>query len=337
MNRRDFLTTTAGAAAATATLQGCSSPDEVEIIRPDGVPVGPFGVDSTAEEVTAGIDLSGMTALVTGCNSGLGYESMRVLSLRGATVIGAARTLEKAETACETIPGNTYPVSCELSDLDSINQCAAAAREIGRPIDILMLNAGIMRLPELQQVNGIERQFFVNHIGHFALARQVMDLVEQAPAGRVVVLSSSGHISAPEAGIEFDNLSGARDYDPWKMYGQSKLANGLFAFELARRLEGTNATANAIHPGIINTNLGRHFPAWQRIAASLIGWTFMKNVEEGAATQCYVATAPQIAGVGGYYFSDCNPQLPDPRMNDQALAEQLWAVSEEIVEGRYQA
>ena len=115
-----------------------------------------------------------------------------------------------------------------------------------------------------------------------------------------------------------------------KAYGQSKLANGLFAFELARRLEGTNATANAVHPGIINTNLGRHFPKWQLAFAKLFGWTFMKSVPEGAATQCYVAANPLVEGMSGYYFADCNPVVPDQRMEDAALAARLWDVSEEL-------
>jgi WW domain-containing oxidoreductase len=114
------------------------------------------------------------------------------------------------------------------------------------------------------------------------------------------------------------------------MYGQSKLANGLFAFELARRFEGTSATANAVHPGIIMTNLARHFPKWKQVAGSLIGWTFMKSMEAGAATTCYVASNPTLAGVNGYYFADCNPELPTKQMQDPLLAGQLWEVSEEL-------
>jgi NAD(P)-dependent dehydrogenase (short-subunit alcohol dehydrogenase family) len=144
------------------------------------------------------------------------------------------------------------------------------------------------------------------------------------------MVSSMGHAWAPDAGIEFDNLSGERDYDPNRMYGQSKLANGLFAFELARRLEDTNATANAVHPGIIMTNLARHFPKWQQVAGRLIGWTFMKSMEAGAATTCYVATNPALAKVSGFYFSDCNPQVPSPQMMDAELAARLWEKSEEL-------
>ena len=117
------------------------------------------------------------------------------------------------------------------------------------------------------------------------------------------------------------------------MYGMSKLANGLFTLELSKRLANSSATANAIHPGIINTNLGRHFPWWQRIAANLFGWAFMKSVEEGAATQTYVATAPALAETSGYYFANCNPVVPDLRMLDSTQAEQLWKVSEELTAG----
>jgi NAD(P)-dependent dehydrogenase (short-subunit alcohol dehydrogenase family) len=143
-----------------------------------------------------------------------------------------------------------------------------------------------------------------------------------------------GYRWAPAVGIEFDNLSGERDYEPNKMYGQSKLANALFSLELARRLQdaGSSVTANALHPGVINTNLGRHFDAWKRVAASLIGWTFMKSIPEGAATSCYLATAPTLAKVSGYYFEDCNPVIPMPgkHMDNLALARRLWQTSEEL-------
>lgn len=332
INRRQLLTG-ASSLVAVSTLPACGNPDAQTSERPPNVPVGPFGAEATAMEVTAGLDLSGQTAFITGCNSGLGYETMRVLALRGARVIGAARTLERATEACASIDGDAIPVACELSDLASVASCGRAVQIMGMPVDMLILNAGIMSLPELEQVNGIERQFFVNHIGHFALTNHLLDQVLSAPQGRIVVVSSSGHSFAPDAGIEFDNLSGERDYDPWKMYGVSKLANGLFALELSRRLAGTAATANSVHPGIINTNLGRHFPWWQRVGANLIGWVFMKSTEAGAATQTYVATAPALAGFSGYYFADCNPIVPDPRMLDTEQAAQLWAVSEQIAAG----
>lgn len=330
IDRRQFLV---GATIVTAgaALGGCAEPGSDKFVNPPGVSLSPFGPKSTAEEVTAGLDLTGKTALITGANSGLGYETMRVLTMRGAHVIGTGRTPEKAEKACSSITGGrATPVVLELSDLASVGACAQQVRDMDTPIDMLILNAGIMALPELQQVNGIERQFFVNHLGHFALALELLDRVKAASAGRIVVLSSSGHAFAPENGIEFDNLGGERAYEPMKMYGQSKLANGLFAVELARRLESTSATANAVHPGIINTNLARHFPKWQLAFAKLAGWTFMKTVAEGAATQCYVAANPMVDGMSGYYFADCNPVVPDPQMEDPTLAAELWEVSEEL-------
>jgi NAD(P)-dependent dehydrogenase (short-subunit alcohol dehydrogenase family) len=329
ISRRRFIQG-ASTVAAISVVPGCGRDEPIE--RPAGVPVGPFGADSTAEEVTAAIDLSAKTAIVTGANSGLGYETMRVLALRGVHVIGTARTAEKAKAACAGIEGKATPVVLELTDLNSIATCTGQIRAMGMPIDMLICNAGIMALPELEQVNGIEKQFFVNHLGHFAFTTALTEQVQAADQGRVVMVSSLGHRWASESGIEFDNLSGERDYDPDRMYGQSKLANGLFAFELARRFEGTSATANAVHPGIIMTNLARHFPQWQQIAGRLIGWTFMKSMQAGAATTCYVAADPALAGVSGYYFADCNPELPTKQMQDPVLAGRLWEVSEELTQ-----
>jgi len=290
-------------------------------------PMSEFGKRSTADDVTAGMDLTGMTAIVTGCNSGLGFETMRVLALRGAHVIGAARTLEKAEQACVSVDGNTTPLVVELTDLPGIVDAADRVADLDAPIDMLILNAGIMRLPELQLSNGVERQFAVNHVGHFLLANRLLDRVTAAPAGRVVVLSSGAHRWAPEEGIQFDNLDGAKGYDPGQAYGQSKVANGLFSRELARRLADTNATSNSLHPGVIPTNLSRHLPQRNYDMSN----PRFKTIPEGTATQCYVATSPDLEGVTGYYFSDCNPAEPSQHMQDDEMAARLWAVSEELV------
>ena len=294
-------------------------------------PISPFDEDSTAEEVTAGLDLTGKTYAITGANSGLGFETMRVLTLRGAHVIAIARTPEKARTACDSIQGKTTPAHLDLAIPDTIVACAEQVRALDMPIDGLICNAGIMALQELEQVNGIEKQFAVNHLGHFILINQLHDTVVAADQGRFVIVSSLAHERAPEEGIQFDNLSGEKgEYHPWTAYGQSKLANALCARELAKRLEGTTATANSLHPGVINTNLGRHMPWYTRMAASLLGWTFMKSVEAGAATQTYLATNPELAGTSGLYFSDCNPAEGSPHLNDDAMAARLWAVSEEL-------
>jgi len=333
MNRRKALIVTGAAAAAgvVALVAERAVRDRGGPDRPAGVPVGPFGADSTAEEVTAGLDLSGKVALVTGVNSGLGAETLRVLTLRGAHVLGTARTLEKATAACAAAGDRATPFALELTDFDSVVACAAAVRREGVVLDMLVCNAGIMALPQLEQVNGLEKHFVTNHLGHFLLVNRLLDRVVAAPQGRVVVVSSRGYLWAPPGGIEFDNLSGERgEYDPNRAYGQSKLANGLFSLELARRLGRTRATSNSVHPGIIRTNLGRHFPRWKKLLSEVIGWSFMKSIPAGAATQCYVATNPRLAGVSGRYFINCNPEIPGGRMEDAAFAAKLWAVSEEL-------
>ena len=290
-----------------------------------------FGYGSTAEETTAGLSLASKTIVVTGCNSGLGLETARVLSMRGARIFGTARTSEKAATALATLQGDTTGFACELADPTSVRACVQeiSAALKGSKLDVLICNAGIMMLPKCEKAFGIELQFFTNHIGHFMLVTGLLDhLAEHA---RVVVLSSAAHSMAPRVGIEFDNLSGDRAYAPWRQYGQSKMANLLFARELARRFEGTKKTANAVHPGVIQTNLSRHL---NPVANFIFGFgehLVLKNVGQGAATSCYVAVHPAAAGICGQYFSDCNVSEPRKQGSDATTARRLWEVSEEIV------
>ena len=178
MNRRDFLRATSTAVIVPA-LPGCGQPEDLPPLP--GVPMSGFDAEATAEQVTAGIDLTGKTALVTGCNSGIGYETMRVLALRGAHVLGAARTMEKAATACASVTGETTPVAIELSDFDSVRQCVADVQALDLPIDMLICNAGIMELPERDLVYGLERHFVVNHLGHFILVNGLLEQVIKAP------------------------------------------------------------------------------------------------------------------------------------------------------------
>jgi NAD(P)-dependent dehydrogenase (short-subunit alcohol dehydrogenase family) len=292
---------------------------------------GPFNEKSTGEEVTKGLDLSGKTILITGVNSGLGYETMRVLAMRGAHIIGLARNMEKAQEACARVGGKTTPVACELTDFNSIVASTKTIKELNKPIDVLICNAGIMELPKLEQVYGMEKQFVVNYLGHFILVNRLLDRVKAAAQGRIVVVSSGRYKSAPTEGIQFDNLSGEKGYDPLAAYGQSKLAIALFAQELARRLEGTTVTSNSVLPGVIMTNLGRYLPSWKILVSKLMGWTFMRSVEQGVATTCYVATNPELAKVSGQMFLNCKPITPEgSHMSDRALAAKLWNVSVEL-------
>ncbi|NOY25162.1 MAG: SDR family NAD(P)-dependent oxidoreductase, partial [Oligoflexia bacterium] len=226
------------------------------------MPAGPsgFGYSSTAEQVTAGLDLTGRRYLVTGCNSGLGAETMRVLCLRGATVLGAARTLDKAQAACDAAPGLAVPLACELSEPASAAACVAACIDKldtqGAALDAIICNAGIMALQKRKVKHGLELQFLTNHVGHFILVTGLLDSL--ASKGRVVVLSSAAHKQAPNQGIRFDDLACQSWYSPWGAYGQSKLANLLFVRQLAGRLAGSGKVALAVHPGVIATSLTRH-------------------------------------------------------------------------------
>ena len=292
---------------------------------------GPFDEKSTGEEVTKGLDLSGKTILITGVNSGLGYETMRVLAMRGAHIIGFARNMEKAQEACARVGGKTTPVACELTDFNSVVAAAETVKALNKAIDVLICNAGIMELPKLEQVYGIEKQFVVNYLGHFILVNRLLDRVKAAKQGRIVVVSSGRYKSAPSEGIQFDNLSGEKGYDPLAAYGQSKLAIALFAQELSRRLEGTTVTSNSVLPGVIMTNLGRYLPSWKILVSKLMGWTFMRSVEQGVATTCYVATNPELAKVSGQMFLNCKPITPEGNhMSNTALATKLWNVSVEL-------
>ncbi|MEM8491069.1 MAG: SDR family oxidoreductase [Pseudomonadota bacterium] len=289
-----------------------------------------FNKRSTSEAVTDGLNLTGKTAVITGVNSGLGQESMRVLAARGAHVIGLARTKDKAEQACASVNGSTQGLTCELSDFASVVSCAQQIKGLGKPIDILMTNAGIMAPTTLQHAHGIELQFATNQLGHFILIQHLLDSVKAAAAGRIVILSSGAHTLTVRGGIDFENLDASSGYDPWRFYGQSKLANLLTARVLAKELNGSNATANAVHPGMINTNLSRDISGL--FSNAMLLWTKMvsKTIEQGAATQLLVAAHPSVEGVSGEYFSDCRIGKSTPFGSNAILAQQCWDASMEL-------
>ena len=328
-NRRKFIIGAAAVAAAGVTGTMLLRKKE-PVVRPANVPLSQFDAKSTAEQVTSGMDLTGQTVLVTGATSGLGYETMRVLALRGAHVLGTGRTLDKAEAACAKITGRATPVQLELTDFDSVARCAETVRAQNPGLDTLICNAGVMALPNLEQAYGLEKQFVTNHLGHFLLVNLLLDQVLAADAGRVVVVSSSALKWADPAGIEWDNLSGEHDYSANRAYGQSKLANNLFSLELARRIQDSNSISNAMNPGPVLTNLQRHAPAWAVKLGDLLGPMFMKSPAEGASTVCYLAAHPTIRDVSGHYFENCNPISVGGNAENAAMAARLWDVSTEL-------
>jgi NAD(P)-dependent dehydrogenase (short-subunit alcohol dehydrogenase family) len=283
----------------------------------------PFNKSSTAEDVTRGLDLAGQTILITGCNSGIGFETMRVLALRGARVLGAARTLSKAASACAKVEGNAAPLACDLSEPDSVRAAVAA---IDEPLNAIVANAGVMALQEKTLQYGVEGHFFTNHVGHFILVTGLLKHLTKD--GRLVVLASGAHSFARGKNLNFEDLSWNRPYKPWAAYGYSKLANILFSLELAKRLPD-GQTANALHPGIIDTALWRNLPVQE--AQKMKSSFGLKTVEFGAATSVFLAVHPSVAGVTGSYFSNCAVAQPSVHARDDKLGARLWDVTETLV------
>jgi len=328
LDRRKFLKLSSAVVAAPL-LPAC---DGADVVPAAGVPRSPFDADSTAEDVTEGMNLKGKIAVVTGCNSGIGYETMRVLALRGAYVIGTGRTLAKAQAACASVRGVTTPVQLELGDFDSIVACAESINSLNAPVDMLICNAG-MRGGKREIVNGVEKNFAVNHLGHFLLVHRLLERLYLAPQGRVVVVASrSAYRGAPEDGIQFDDLRAVKEYSDARAYGHSKLANVLFSLELARLLKGTRITSNSLHPGVINTNIVRNVSSILRSGFALLTKVSGKTIEQGAATSCFVATSDILGSTSGEYFEDCNAVTVrgDNHMHDKEQAARLWLLSEEL-------
>jgi NAD(P)-dependent dehydrogenase (short-subunit alcohol dehydrogenase family) len=297
----------------------------------------PFGHDSTAAEVAAGIDLTGRRAVVTGGSSGIGVETARVLALAGAEVTLAVRDLAGGEATAGTINAATgrHDVRIGYLDLSKRTSVEAFVADWTGPLDLLINNAGVMAAPLSYTVDGWELQLGTNHLGHFVLANGLHDALAAAGNARVVSLTSVGHVRSP---MVFDDLMfRTRQYDPWLAYGQSKTANALFAVEGNRRWAADGITVNAVHPGGIWTNLVRHIEPDQLATMRATADPGMKTVEQGAATSVLVATSPQLEGIGGLYFEDCNQALPyvegGPRRGvaswatDPEAAARLWDVS----------
>jgi NAD(P)-dependent dehydrogenase (short-subunit alcohol dehydrogenase family) len=331
IDRRRFLAY-AGATLGAIPLVGCGE----NKVATAGVPRSPFTEKSTAEDVTAGIDLRGKVAVVTGCTSGIGLETMRVLASRGAYVIGSSRSLGRAEEACRSVTGVTTPVRLDLGDFDSVVDCAEQIRAMRLPVDMLICNAGYLGGGnEKQLINGLEKHFVINHLGHFIFVNRLLDRLVIAEQGRIVVVASrTAYTDAPADGILFDDLEFKYDYSDMLAYGHSKLANVLFSLRLSELLRETRITCNSLHPGIIDTEIDRHFNAVMQFGLKIVAALGGKTVEEGAATSCYLATSPALAKTSGAYFEDCNAVtvLGQNHLYDVPMAEKLVQLSEQITD-----
>jgi len=299
-----------------------------------------FGATTTADEVIAGLDLTGRLAIVTGGYSGIGLGTTRALVRAGAHVVVPARRVDAARAAL----GDIAEVDeLDLADLDSVHDFADRFLATGRDIDILVDNAGIMACPETRVGPGWEAQFATNHLGHFALVGRLWPRLVTGGGARVVSVSSAGH---RRSDIRWDDPWFERGYDKWAAYGQAKTANVLFAVELDRRGRDAGVRAFAVHPGLILTNLVRHVPLREQVEQ---GWVDesgnpthpqFKTPEQGAATQLWAATSPQLTDLGGVYLEDCDvAELTDsadsvpgirPYAIDPDAARRLWAMSAEL-------
>ncbi|WP_394846314.1 SDR family NAD(P)-dependent oxidoreductase [Pendulispora brunnea] len=266
-----------------------------------------FGARSTAAEVLRGIDLTRKVAIVTGGYSGIGLETTRALANAGARVVVPARRRATAEQALAGI-ANVEIDELDLGDLDSVRQFSERFLASDRKIDILINNAGIMACPETRVGPGWEAQFATNHLGHFALTNRLWPAIARG-RGRVISVSSRGHRLSP---IRWDDVHFQNGYDKWLAYGQAKTANVLFAVHLDALAKNAGVRAFSLHPGGILTPLARHIPKEEMIAN---GWVdeegkptnpSFKTPEQGAATQVWAATSPQLEGMGGAYCEDCD-------------------------------
>ncbi|XP_058763508.1 short-chain dehydrogenase TIC 32, chloroplastic-like [Vicia villosa] len=305
-----------------------------------------FSLSSTAEEVTHGIDGTGLTAIITGTTNGIGTETARVLALRGVHVIMGVRNLIagkniKEEILKEIPTAKVDVMELDLSSMASVRRFASDFSSSDLPLNILINNAGICAPVFTLSKDDIELQFATNHLGHFLLTNLLLDTMkktsyESNKEGRIVNVSSDGHNYTYPEEIIFDKINDESSYDRWKAYGQSKLANILHVNELARHLkeDGANITANSLHPGAIFTNIvspevGQTIP---KGLLNVLGEFVIKSVQQGAATTCYVALNPKVKGISGKYFSDNNMVEPSSQGKDTDLAKKLWNFSMKLIE-----
>lgn len=278
-----------------------------------------FGATSTTDEVLEGIDLRGKRILVTGVSAGLGIETARSLAAHGAHVVGAARDLNKAKTATAQVSkdaaangGSFELIELDLADLKSVRACADALLKKGEPFDVIIANAGVMATPQGRTVDGSETQFGTNHLGHFVLINRIASLLRSG--GRVINLSSAGHRYS-NVDLEDPNFEHT-PYDPFMAYGRSKSANILFAVAFDKRHRGRGVRAAAVHPGVIQTELGRYTEPGQiealigqineQLAAEGKGPFEWKTIPQGAATSVWAAVRASAEEIGGQYCENCH-------------------------------
>jgi len=282
-------------------------------------------------------DMQGKTVVVTGGNSGIGYETAAALAAMGARVVLTARNADKGRSAVASITqrlggdAQVQLVVFDLADLSSVRRGAAEILEQAPRLDVLVNNAGLVLSQRIETADGLEATLATNHLGPFLLTNLLLDRIRSSSPARIVNVASTAH-SAARKGMPFDDLQSEKRYATMRVYGQSKLANILFTRELAHRLAGTGVSANSLHPGTVRTGYGADGDARGLLAFGIkISSPFFLSPAKGARTSIFLASAPEVAEVSGEYFVKCKPKQPKRWARDDDAARRLWQVSEELV------
>jgi NAD(P)-dependent dehydrogenase (short-subunit alcohol dehydrogenase family) len=277
------------------------------------------------------MDMNNKLCVITGANSGIGFETAKELAKQGAFIVMVCRNEDKAEAAKKQITKETTAsgvdiVLCDFASQDEIRKAAYEITNRYEQIDVLINNHGFVAGEYNETVEGLEATFGVNHIGYFLFTNLLLDHVKKAPEARIINVASAAHRNG-----EFDpeNLQLKDNYSTWKAYANSKLFNILFTVELANRLKGTGVTANCLHPGVIGSNFGSNAGWLIRVFWKIAG-PFMKSNREGAETTIYLATSDEVKDVNGAYFKDSKVATPSKAATDKENAERLWELSEQL-------
>ena len=280
-------------------------------------------------------DMTGKVCIVTGANQGIGKETATALARMGATVVMTSRDRAKGEAALADVRQRFGSTGVELMLADfgsfaSIRQFAADFQSRHQKLDVLVNNAGALITSRGKTADGFETTFGVNHLGYFLLTNLLLDTIKASAPARIVNVSSRAHLRAK---MDFDDLNSEGKYSGMAVYSRSKLANVLFTYELARRLQGTGVTANCLHPGVVRTGFGKNNTGLVRAAFNVfqfVGRPWLLSPEKGAATSIYLASSPEVEGVTGKYCGACRETPSSPASYDEASQKRLWEVSEEM-------
>jgi len=276
--------------------------------------------------------MQGKVVMVTGANAGLGKQTALELAKMGATLVCVSRDKARGEAAVAEIKreSGNEKVELMLADLSSQKSIRAFAEEFKRKhakLHVLVNNAGVVNPERTVTPDGIESTFALNHLGYFLLTHQLLDVLKASAPARIINLASEaqrmGHIN-------FEDIGGEKKFSSFRAYSQSKLANIMFSYDLAKRLEGTGVTVNAVHPGAVATNFGKEMKGLLGFVFKKLGRRFMRTAEQGAQTSIYLASSPEVEGVTGKYFADSKPLKSNKESYDENVRRKLWELSEKL-------